>query len=423
MTGHSRVERLALRALAVAMAGSAAGGALAESEAPPPRTDAPAAAPVTPFSIGVSEHLLHDSNLFRQSSGEQADWTSSTALNLGIDQQFGRQRLHGSAALQFNRYRDHDELNNTGHDVGLQLDWETVNSLSGVLGVQSNRRQYQFGIDSGAPSTGLNIEQTQTGYFQGRLGGMGLWSLVAGANAVKRRYSDDLFAELNDFSQWAVEGGVGYRPSPDLGSTLMLRHTRISRPDSAQGPGDDVGRNELELGANWKASGASQFDAHLTRSHENHSEAADRDFWTGGIGWDWTPTGKLHLRTQLLRDTEGSNGGLTPPDPARPTTPAGDQLRDALQWTAQWELTSKINLTAGAQWSRRKLSSEVNNTVLRATDRTTAFTLGVRYAPLRSLDLGCDLASEKRNTNTTDVTLTRPYDAMAIGCTLQFWFR
>jgi hypothetical protein len=420
MTGTPSFDfRFAMRLLAAAAMASVAGTALAQSEPPPPVPVQ--SGPAQPFSFGVSQTLTHESNLFRAEHDEEADWTSTTALNFALDQPIGRQRLKGSAALQMNRYREHDELNNTGHDLGLQLDWETVGNLSGALGVQSTQQQYRYGLDSTTPSEGRNIESTQAAFFQGRLGGMGLWALQGGANALKRRYSADDFARLNDLSQWSIEGGAGYRPSPDLTATLLGRYTRISRPDSGVVVGDDVARRDVELGLVWQASGASRFDARLTRSQEKHAVLADRNFWTGGIGWDWMPSAKLRLRTQVLRDTEGGSGNVASPEATMPAAPAGDQLRDAFLWSAQWAASAKINVVGTAQWSRRRFT-ELTGTDLE--DRTTAYTLGVRYSPVRALDLGCDLGSESRETHNDAVTtLTRPYDAMTTSCSLQFWFR
>lgn len=435
MTGHLPYgSRPAWSLFGAAAAWALAGSVHAQAQvdtpppppvSPPPPITQPQPGPAQPFSIGLSETLTHDSNFFRTSTDEEAEWTSVTALNFGLDQMFGRQRLHGNAALQMNRYKEHDELDNTGHDVGLQLDWETAGNLSGVLGAQSIRRQYRFGLDSATPlDNARNIETTQSGYFQGRLGGLGEWALLAGASALEREYSNTTFAADNDLSQWSGEGGIGYRPSPDLGGRLLARYTRISRPDTSFY--DDSSRKDLELGVFWQASGASRFDARLTRSEEKHAELADRSFWTGGIGWDWTPSGKLRLRTEVLRDTEGGSGSVAMPDGTRPPVAAGDQLRDAVIWSAQWAATAKINVIGGAQWSRRKFSQLLEGGGGHVNDRTTALTLGVQYSPARALDLGCNLTSEQRDSNAVtvaDLTLTRDYDSLAAGCMLQFWFR
>ena len=418
--------------LAAALACGLAGAAFAQAQvdapppppvAPPPPITQPATPAASPFSIGVSQTLTHESNIFRLSTAEEEDWTSTTALNFALDQAFGRQHLRGVGSLQANRYREHDELDNTGHQLGLELDWETIGDLSGALGVQSVRRQYQFGLDSASPFQGRNIESTQSANFRAQLGGMGLWSLQAGAETLDRKYSDDTFDKLNRLSQWSSEGGIGYKPSPDLSTTLLLRYTRISRPDSEFGPGDDVARKEALLGAVWQATGASKLDVRFGRADEKHSVAEDRGYWTGDLIWNWMPSGKLTLKTELVRDAEGGSGAVVAPDSTTTPARAGDLLRDAFIWQAQWAATAKINLTAGAEYSRRRYTDLIPNSSSHVVDRTTAITLGVRYSPQRWLDLGCDVGNEHRETNTADQTVTRPYDSLVASCLVTFWFR
>ena len=427
MTGHTRPR--ALRRWATITAGAACALA-AQAQQAPSGSSTPSGNEPSPYSIGVSQSLTHESNLFRDSSNERTDYISVTGLNFGLDQMLGRQRLHGMASLQMNRYRWNDQLNNTSHDLALALDWETIADLSGVLGVQSSRKQYQYGLDSATPFDSKNIEGTQSAFFQGKLGGMGQYELLAGANMLRRDYSAAQFA-TQEFSQFGFEGGGGWHPGPDLRTALVARYTRISRPNIvnvAPPPpilfGDDVARRDLELSLGWQASGASHFDLRVGRSQEKHSLWDDRSFWTGSVAWEWLPSAKLHFTTKLLRDTEGISGNMATAEATLPNSPAGDQVRDAFEWTARWAATSKISVTAAAQWSRRHLTGlGPDNLLHRATDRTTGLSLGVRYTPLRSLDLSCDLHNETRDTNTPELVLTRPYDSLAVGCGLQFWLR
>jgi hypothetical protein len=252
---------------------------------------------------------------------------------------------------------------------------------------------------------------------------MGLWSLQAGGETMHRKYSDETFDKLNRLRQWSGEGGIGYKPSPDLSSTLLLRYTRISRPDTDLGFGDDVGRKEVELGLAWQATGASKLDLRLGRAEEKHSVLEDRSYWTGNFTWNWMPSGKLNLKTQLLRDAEGGSGAAVATDSTSTPASAGDLLRDAIIWQAQWAATAKINVTAGAEYSRRRYTDLIPESTSHIVDRTTALMLGVRYSPQRWLDLGCDLGHEHRETNTLDQTVTRPYDSLVASCLVTFWFR
>lgn len=435
-TGQPPAQPLHRSLLALAASGLAAG---AQAQLPPPSPPVP---PVTAaanepqtWTIGVSQTFTHESNLFRLSDGDTTqgdceDLVSSTGLNFGLDQPLGRQRLRGQAVLLQNRYSEHDELNSTGHDVRLVLDWETIGNFSGDVGAQSAKRQYRYGLDSVGVFDGRNDETTQSAFFHARLGGMGLWALQFGAEALRRDYSAAAFA-TQELSQRSVDAGIGWRPGPDLTGVLLARHTRIDRPDVGVGlppvtvVGDDVDRNDIEATLAWQASGASRFDARLTRSQEEHRVFDDRGFWTGSLAWLWSPSAKLNFTTRLLRDTEGQSGDVLRADTQLPTVPASDQLRNAFEWTAAWQATAKIQLLGTAQWSRRTLGrAMVGGREL--NDRTQALSFGARYEAARWLEMGCDLRHEQRQTNASDpleLLVTRPYDALAAGCTVSLWFR
>lgn len=432
--GHPDLSAPRRSLLAAALAGI---GAAAQAQLPPPTPPAAPTSATEPqtWSIGVLQTFTQESNLFRLSDGDDSqgdrdDLVSTTGLNFRLDQPLGRQRLRGQADFQHNRYREHDELDSTGHDLRLMLDWETINNLSGNVGAQSVKRQYRYGLDSTSAFDGRNDETTQTAFFKGRLGGLGLWSLQFGADTLRRDYSAEQFA-TEELSQSSGEFGVGYRPSPDLGGALVARHTRIDRPDVTRDGappleivGDDVTRNDIELTAVWQASGASRLEGRATRSQEDHKTLDDRSFWTGSLAWHWAPSAKLNFTTRIGRDTEGQSGNVLTAGAQAPTVPAGDQLRDAFEWTAQWEATAKILVLGTAQWSKRKLGRIGEGPEL--NDRTQALSLGLRYNAARWLDLGCDVRHEDRKTNagTADErVVTRPYDAMAVGCTLALWFR
>jgi len=68
-------------------------------------------AETSPYYIGLSESITHDSNLYRLGDGRptpstiqsRGDTSFATALVGGVDQQWGRQRLTGSLNLAHNR--------------------------------------------------------------------------------------------------------------------------------------------------------------------------------------------------------------------------------------------------------------------------------------------------------------------------------
>ena len=85
-----------------------------------------------PWYIGVGQGFFHDTNVYHTTDGP-SDTYSSTTLFGGFDQQISRQRFHGKASVALNRYFDEKRLDNTSYNFALGLDWETVASLSGSL--------------------------------------------------------------------------------------------------------------------------------------------------------------------------------------------------------------------------------------------------------------------------------------------------
>ena len=85
-------------------------------------------ADLEPFSFGASENLQHQSNLGHAATHELADWTSTTELNAGIDEPLGRDKLVGSAAVDFNRYKRSHTLDSTGYRAAAEFDWGRLRS-------------------------------------------------------------------------------------------------------------------------------------------------------------------------------------------------------------------------------------------------------------------------------------------------------
>jgi hypothetical protein len=89
---------------------------------------------------------------------------------------------------------------------------------------------------------------------------------------------------------------------------------------------------------------------------------------------------------------------------------------------ANYELSSKIALTAGWLYADRKLVDTRQDlfgaTLVRfGDDRTTLVTLGARWVPTRSVTLGCDIGREQRR---HDGPLSTDYSVNTASCFGQF---
>jgi hypothetical protein len=142
-------ERRLTRYLTVAVLGASGTGiALAQAD---------------PYYIGVSQALTWESNVFRVAEGqpESRDAYSTTALLLGMDRPYGRQRFFGNAAVGYNLYRDNSQLNHTAYGVDVGWDWETIESLTGLLGYTDKEILARYGADQGPEITTLNLERSR----------------------------------------------------------------------------------------------------------------------------------------------------------------------------------------------------------------------------------------------------------------------
>jgi hypothetical protein len=343
-----------------------------------------------PYYIGASETVKSDSNIRRAAEGKEvSDVISSTGVRAGLDQPLGRQRLRASLAANANRYRSNSELNNTDYDFGTSLDWETIERLSGVLSVNSRQALYQ---DTSLTSVGRNMLRTDSAAFQARLGVVTEFSFDLGASARRQRYSNDLYKGAN-LREHTIDGGIRYQPTPDWSVRFGLRRTDGTYADAI--PSDDVARNDVELTSFLRLTGASTLDARLSHTAEKHTAANKNNTngFTGALSWNWVITGKSSVGLTYSRDTNvGSRN-----DPNLPTSLTGSAdsvLSNILSLRSTWQPTSKIRLNANLAYSKRRLDG--GTLVGDVTDKTQSLSLGVSYAVLRNLDLGCGVLWEER---------------------------
>lgn len=414
----------ASRRLAAALATLAAGAAMAQS---------------SPYYLGVAQSLGYESNLYRVGDGQEAqlaqaglsksDTVSGTSLVAGVDQAIGRQRVYGSANLRANRYANNKTLDNQSYGLNLALDWATVGRLSGTLSAAADQNLAQFNNRTGVGTveTKRNLQRTDQMDARVRLGVVTRYTLEATLSHRRRSYSAAEYAQ-EEYRQNSGSLGLRWQPSSALALGAALRVTQSSYPHfylnvpGATALDDRFSRQDLDLSADWRPTGSSQLVARLSPTRTRYDRNAVRDFsgLTGSARWGWQATGKLKLTTLLSRDSGQSadavnlgifgNGVV---DYSRTTS--------ALKFSGAYDLSAKVGLTASAGYAHRALEDTLRvGTLARPTagsDNTTTLALGGRWAPLRSVQLGCDLSAERR---TTRGDLTLPLSGNSVSCYGQF---
>ncbi len=386
-----------------------------------------ARAETDPYVLSVTQAFSADTNLFRAPEGAPVsrDIVSSTGVRLGVDQPFGRQRFSAGLGVNLNRYKNNTQLNNTDHQLSARLDWATVERVSGELSVEQRESLYRYDLDSQSRFTAKNVLRTTGAALQARVGVVTQWTLEAGWAGNQSQYSADAFSN-RDVRQQILNAGVRWSESDAMSVRLGGRYSEGRFPNFGVEP-DAFRRNDFDLSTVLKPNGVSTINARASVTSESHSVQSQRDVstWTGDLGWNWQPTGKLNVELKLSRD---SSVGSSSYGTALNLVDSSDtRVSRAVQLNARWEASAKIQVTARLASARRNLDNAFisGGAVLpsEGRDRTDSFGLSVRYQPLRSVELGCDVGRERRLTDADSLAVTYPYRATTASCYGQFSLR
>lgn len=378
-----------------------------------PLAQLPALAEGNPYYLGAALTVTQDSNVRRAREGaEQSDTITAAGVRLGVDQELGRGRLVLDASANNNRYSRASDLNHVDYSLLGRLDWATVERLSGTVAVNGSQRLYR---DSARSEQTRTVVRSEGISAQAALGVVTRLSFEAGVSASRVDYDNHLYRASNH-DQTSFFGGLRFSPSPDLSLRTRLRRTELDYPSYSSAGGNNVRRNELEIGSTWRPSGASTLDAQLSRVRDTHSIVVGRNFdsWTGGLSWNWRATGKTGIGLALRRESSVGSYG----DYGLPGLDTGEaKVRTAVNLSTAWEATGKVRLTAGLGYARRSLDGAFSTAASQpTTDATTTASIGMVYALLRNLELGCSLSRESRTVGNENSTLTYPYNDTLVRC-------
>lgn len=390
-----------------------------------------ARAETSPWYVGVSQSLTHDSNLYRVDSAtpignfSRSDTVSNTSLVAGLDQPIGRQRVYGNAKLGVNRYSRNDYLDDNSYTLTTGLDWSTIQRFSGNLGVAASRNQRSFNVDSGPNlvETRKNNESVAQVDATLRVGVLTPLTLETAVGYRRLSYSAPEY-DSSEYRQVRASLGLRYRPRiATFGMSFSLADSQYeTSPAQAAGGqvAEKVRRSSLDLTVNWPASGASNVYARLSPTRVAYDQFTQRDFsgLTGALKWNWLPTGKLNVETRLVHDISRDSNFETFGGPAIVGTSNTGRTTTDLNMAVGYELTAKIALNAALGTSHRSLErtanvSGVSVVTAKGIDDTNTLSIGARWTPLRSVQVGCNLVLDQR---AASGGLTRDYRSSTVGC-------
>ena len=381
-----------------------------------------------PYSLGVTQSITHESNLLRVESGQVvpdgvsvADTVYTTAVQGGIDQPIGRQRVFGNANLRHTRFNHNRLYDNSGYRLALGADWATVEQLSGTVGLTVQRSLAQFSNDETGILTRSNIERTRQAESSLRWGASARLAAEAALTWRSVDFSAPQYAS-REFRQGTAYLGLRHTLSGAAWWSLGLRHSSGVYPNFRPGTLDSVAadrfqRQELELRGALQPTGASNLDVRLGLGRTHYDSATSRNVsgLFGSLEWTWRPTGRLRLQTRWSRDPSQDSYFLN--TLFGRGTLSYDRVATNLQLRADLELTGKTTLYSAWGWTDRSLVRGIEGPAgamsdLRGDDRTQFYALGLRWQPMRTLQLGMDINGEQRRHATA---ISRPYRSTSIN--------
>lgn len=379
----------------------------------------------SPFIFGIRQGLTGESNLFRAPEGsplERRDRIWSSGVHLGLDKSLGRQHFLFDLQANANRYNKNEHMNNTDYSANARWDWETIGRLSGVLSAQQRQSLYRDTINGTLSLERNQVRSTALG-FQARLGLVTLWSFEAGVTASENDYRG-LDVDDRDMRQTSVNAGVRYRPSGALTTRVGVRRSEGKYPGIAATP-DEFTRNDVDFITHWNASGASALDSRVSLTRERHTSQGPRNSrsWTGALGWNWRPTGKLSTDLDLTHDRSVGQADFDSTLTGGETSDS--RASDIASFAITWAATAKVSFTPRVSYARRKLDDSFANggvATATGTDTTALGGLAMTYVPFNALSLTCQVTHERRRVG-GDAVLSTPYKATVAGCNAEFAIR
>ena len=372
----------------------------------------------SPYFIGLSQTLGYDSNLLRLASGQlapegfsESDTSNTTTLLGGFDRGIGRQRVFANAALRDTRYSRNKIFNNQGYSLRSGLDWSTVERLSGSINFSANRNLQRFNSAEIGFLREKNLETVRSLTASASLGLITEYSLeLRGGRTEVSNSLQRPSVQARQFTQENASIGLRWRPSAVSSVGLSVGSTRGRYPkfratvDAQQNPtgfeADRFKRDEVELSANYRASGASNLEAQISSGKTVYDLNTQRDFsgLTGRLAWSWQATGKLVSTTSVTRDT-GQESYATAVF-ALPATADYSRKNTVWQLSTSYSASAKVSITSSLLYYRGDLVRTIENPLFpleaEGREKVTQVSLGLRWTPLRSTTVGCDLNDQNK---------------------------
>lgn len=369
---------------------------------------------LTPFASAI---VSYDDNLLRRDlsvvgSDGASDTYRSAVVGVGINRPISRQRLTGNiraTKVTFNRF---GELDYTGKDAALDLDWRIAQTLSGHVGATYSQSLASF-ADFQVAARNLRVQNKQYGNVAWRLHPS--WQLRAGYTS--EDFDFDLPSQqFNNRTEKTVETGFDYLAPSESTVGLLARQIKGKYPTQALNNGvfidNGFTQDEVKLNVVWNATGISQviFVGGWARREVNSSSLRNASGTNGRLIVNWNKFSSVQLTGMAWREFGAAEGVFV-----------NTALSTGQGINAKWTATSKIEVNAAYKNEKRDfkpLQGVFNLTGL--TDTTKTANLGVTYKPLRNLSLGLSAFHTERDGSIAARTSSFRAKGAAFNATVTF---
>ena len=173
------------------------------------------------------------------------------------------------------------------------------------------------------------------------------------------RYSADRF-KYAQFSQDVGGLNLLWRSSALLTFGTGVRLIQGRYPQGPYGDDPFTGRG-IDLSVNWTPSALSSLEGRIGYSRIRHEDVSQREFSgiTGNLLWNWQPTGKIRLTTQLTRATGQDASFITFVGGSSTANSSLSQVTNTLAFFGRYAATARIGLEGNLRVAQRQLDRTV----------------------------------------------------------------
>jgi hypothetical protein len=384
---------------------------------------------IPPLSLKLSETVSYDTNYGRTTTDRAGEVISSTAVEVGLDKSYGRQRYTGSGKFAIDKHKNIQEQDNQNYDVDLGFASEFASNWS--MGLNGAASQNLNPNQNNAVSDRLakNIRDYSSAGLNVRYGLSGRWAAVASTATSRTSYS---LVSSKYQNQQQVSGGLRliYNTSDLLNFGLGLSALRSESPEQwINGAPEVVSQRSIDFSTNWQVTGFSSLYALLSWSNNRYKSdaAAKINGLTGQLDWDFMPSGLTSYKISLSRSTNNDDSTTgnrfndvrtqsrddSAPD-GKAYTPYSilyKNLTTSVAASMRWAPTSKIGVNAGVNYYNYKVSRK-NTAVWEDPDVFTG--------------IGGIAAPGSTSSNFTVLRLSSDYQysrAIGVGCSYQHYMQ